>query len=178
MSGRAYRDAIDDYRASVQQVLATVTQAVVVTRRDSRITVGNPITLIFNAGERIRLASPERIYLEASQWCIAVSPSDDVRRQWALQVSSYIYRVSTHDGVEILAFHWHPDGHSHVIDPHLHIGPASIGTNAQYRPGTMHNAHFPTGSVPLASVIRMAIEELGVEPRRPDWDAILRFADR
>lgn len=41
----------------------------------------------------------------------------------------------------------------------------------------MHKADFPTGFVPLASVIRVAIEELGVEPRRPEWDVILHQID-
>lgn len=88
-----------------------------------------------------------------------------------------IREVSTEDGLEILAYHWHPDTRSHVLDPHLHVGPATIGTNAIYRPGVMHQVHFPTGFVPLASVIRMAIEELGVEPRRPDWESILLNAE-
>ena len=95
---------------------------------------------------------------------------------YAVLVTGYVYIFTLPIGTEILAYHWHPDGHSHIVDPHLHIGPATIGTNAAYRPGAMHKAHFPTGFVPLASVIRMTIEELGVEPRRPDWDAILRQA--
>ena len=131
------------------------------------------MTFIFNGGERIRLSSPERVHLEASEWYVPIAPVDNVRRRWALQVSGYIYRLSTEDGLEIGAYHWHPDGHRHIVDPHLHIGPATIGSNATYRPGAMHKAHFPTGFVPLASVIRMTIEELGAEPRRPDWDAIL-----
>jgi hypothetical protein len=36
--------------------------------------------------------------------------------------------------------------------------------------------HFPTGHVSLGSVARLLIEEFGVAPLRPNWQAVLREA--
>jgi len=38
--------------------------------------------------------------------------------------------------------------------------------------------HIPSGRVSLASVVRFAIEELGVRPLRPDWATVLAKEER
>lgn len=38
--------------------------------------------------------------------------------------------------------------------------------------------HVPTGLISLSDVVRFAIEELRVRPRRSDWQAILDEASR
>jgi hypothetical protein len=43
------------------------------------------------------------------------------------------------------------------------------------RPGEAHKIHVPTGEVSLVDVVRLAITELGVEPRREDWESILSW---
>lgn len=73
------------------------------------------------------------------------------------------------DEVEILSYHWHPSGRSAVTWPHLHLGQAGIGHHA-----TLLAAHMPTGRVALEEVIRLAIVDLGVEPRRRDWPDVIR----
>ncbi len=57
--------------------------------------------------------------------------------------------------------------------PHVRIGPAMSRHDSVVRTGEAHKIHLPTGEVSLADVLRLAITELGVEPRREDWDAIL-----
>jgi hypothetical protein len=37
----------------------------------------------------------------------------------------------------------------------------------------LHKLHPPTGYVTLSSVVRFLIEDLGVLPRRPNWQAVL-----
>jgi hypothetical protein len=55
--------------------------------------------------------------------------------------------------------------------PHVHLEAASGVT----RPRLL-GAHVPTGHVTLAQFFRCLIEELGVEPRRADWNAVLERA--
>ena len=88
-----------------------------------------------------------------------------------MAVVSYLYAVRVPDGIEILAYQWHPEGVSSVITPHLHLASGSGVT----RPRLL-GAHLPTGHVTLAQFVRCLIEELGVEPRRPDWRAVLDSA--
>jgi len=91
------------------------------------------------------------------------------RGLWEARTAAYEYRLSDGDDREILAYHWHPDGVSHVQSPHLHLGPgAEVGRVA------LTTAHLPTGWIGLDEVIRLAIEGLGTEPARRDWDRVLR----
>ena len=68
---------------------------------------------------------------------------------------------------EIL-YHWHPQGTSTVNFPHVHLRPGG-----QLGGTRINEAHFPTGLVALEEVLRLAIREFGVRPRRPDWAEVL-----
>ena len=94
------------------------------------------------------------------------------RGQWEARAAAYEYRLSDGDDREILAYHYHPDGASPVQTPHLHLGPA-----AEVGRAALTTAHLPTGWVALEAVIRLAIEGLGAEPARRDWDRVLGQAD-
>lgn len=77
------------------------------------------------------------------------------------------------DGPEVCSYQWHPVGQSPVTIPHLHIGRGATGNVTTFGPRGLHRIHFPTKHIAVEDVLRLAITELGVEPRRPDWDAIL-----
>lgn len=94
----------------------------------------------------------------------------------AIIVIGYGYTFEHPDDGELVSFQWHPGGESDVDFPHVHIGPAMSRRDSAVRPGEAHKIHVPTGEVSLADVVRLAITELEVEPRRGDWDAILSRA--
>ncbi len=83
---------------------------------------------------------------------------------------SYAYFLLRDDGREILAYHWHPEGRSHVTTPHLHLG---AGAEAGW-PG-LQKTHLPTGSVVLPDLVELAIG-CGVAPRRRDWRGVVAGA--
>lgn len=91
---------------------------------------------------------------------------------WRTRTRGYSYALDDAAGHEILAYHWHPEGPSHVTTPHLHLG---AGAGA-LRPH-LTNAHLPTGPVTLPAVLRLAVRDLGVQPLRPDWAEVLDRAD-
>jgi hypothetical protein len=102
--------------------------------------------------------------------------SDDTSpRQFDARIDSYIYRLLDREHNGIVAYHWHPAGISSVRHPHLHLSnqirPIELGRNQTPLP--LADMHLATGIVPLAHVVRMLIEEFGVEPLRDDWDAVL-----
>ena len=99
---------------------------------------------------------------------VVASPS---ARRWSVAIVGYDYSLRERDGVEVLAYHWHPTGPSPVTAPHLHVG----GRTA---PVDLSKVRLPTGPVSLAAVVRMTIADLGVEPLRPDWHAVLDRAER
>ncbi|MDQ3693418.1 MAG: hypothetical protein M3464_07305 [Chloroflexota bacterium] len=55
----------------------------------------------------------------------------------------------------------------------MHIGAAMLSATAPVFPQTFHKKHLPTGRVSIQSVVRFAIEELGVPPLRRNWRDIL-----
>lgn len=57
--------------------------------------------------------------------------------------------------------------------PHLHIGRGATGNVTTFGPRGLHRIHFPTRHITIEDVLRLAIAEFGVEPRRPDWERIL-----
>jgi hypothetical protein len=94
---------------------------------------------------------------------------DDTGSRGARLVRSraYWYHIAERDGPELIAFHWHPGSHGQVPYAHLHVegGPGNVAISRK--------RHVPTGRVSLEAVVRFAIEELGVQPIRPDWREIL-----
>lgn len=89
---------------------------------------------------------------------------------------SYESRLLDREEREILAFHWHPVGLSHVTDPHLHLAsrliPLDMGRDQD--PLALAGIHIPTGFVTLEDVVRLLITEIGIRPRRTDWGDLLR----
>ena len=87
----------------------------------------------------------------------------------------YSYRLLERSGREILTFHWHPDGPSRAVTPHLHL-------SSRFRPiplepvgltVSLANHHIPTGHLELVDIVCYLIIEVGVEPRRSDWRQVL-----
>jgi hypothetical protein len=89
-----------------------------------------------------------------------------------IRTMAYFYRLDSFDGTELVAFHWHPDREGQPDFPHLHVasrpGPPQI----------QRKHHVPTGRASLESVVRFAIQELGVRPLRPDWEHVLDAGQR
>jgi hypothetical protein len=86
-----------------------------------------------------------------------------------LHVAGYSFQLADGFGNELLAYHWHPVGLSHVRTPHLHLGASTVRNDAI----PINETHLPTGVVTLPEIVRYLIEEIGVEPNRADWQAIL-----
>jgi hypothetical protein len=102
------------------------------------------------------------------EWYGLVEERDaPARRRWRVVPGSYAYTfVRSDTDQELLAFHWHP----HVAEkpfPHVHL---EAGLDIRR---DLVRMHVPAGPISLADVVRFAIEELQVRPRRSDWQAIL-----
>jgi hypothetical protein len=101
-----------------------------------------------------------------------VEDSSDPRGRLRVVVVGYAYTLLDEAGREILAFHLHPDGRSHVQTPHLHLGAGAGQLRLE-----LTRAHIPTGPMTIASVVRLGIEAFSVRPLRRDWDAVLARCD-
>jgi hypothetical protein len=88
------------------------------------------------------------------------------QRLWEARTVGWIYDVADSRDELIAAFHWHPEHSSRVARPHVHV-------HGDHDTVDLHKLHLPTGRVSIESVIRFAIEDLGVAPRRSDWESVL-----
>jgi len=126
----------------------------------------DPHALVLGDGDFQPLGGDRDLALFVGQQYRIVE-SEEPRGPWKVQTVAYSYVVN-YGADELLAFHWNPTGPGAVTRPHLHVGPAS---GATYE-GLIH-AHIPTGRIALEDVLRLAIDEFGAVPLRPDWREVL-----
>ena len=111
---------------------------------------------------RSRGSDPIRLRVSVD---FAVAASTDRSGWWEATTAGWVYDVLDSRGRLILSFHWHPSS-GRVTWPHLHAYGAHDSVE-------MHKLHPPTGHVTLGSVVQFLIEDFGVLPRRPNWQAVL-----
>ena len=96
--------------------------------------------------------------------------SDEAHGRDQVLPATYIYELLDENGERLVAYHWHPQGSSQVRWKHIHVRGDTLPMGPDRRG---RDPHLPTGWVHLEWVLRQAIEEFGVRPRRADWSAIL-----
>jgi len=134
------------------------------------------LTLLLQNGAAVELKGATPLLLDFSQQFRIVAI--DAPRSIRAEILSYVYTIMTLDRVELVSYQWHPFATDEIDFPHVHIGPAMSRPDSVVRAGEAHKIHLPTGDVALADVVRLAITELGVEPRRDDWATILNQTSR
>ena len=179
MIARRPADAVEQYRSVVQRILACVTEQVLTIRAPGG---GNPYgpskfprAMMLADGRNVSLRSPDHIQLRVLMRFELVD-GKATGTGWTARTSEYAYTLLSRtesDVSELISYHWQPDVRPGVRIPHLHIGPAIAGSSMQIGTRTVNRIHFPTGIMSMASVVRLAIEELSVEPLRSDWQSVL-----
>ena len=162
--GRTTHEVEANYLDNLQRLVSCVTPSVVTAELHQPFPVPHSATI--NDGDPVLMSGASRLQLAFRQSFIIEESEQD--SSWRVVVGSYSYEVHDADGSEVLLYHWHPRGNSPVVIPHLHL---EQGTGVIRE--VVRDAHLPTGEVSLNAVLRVLIEEMGVNPRRPDWDSIL-----
>ncbi len=164
---RSPAEAVRTFLAPLQRALSCVTDAVLL--GGGHRPAPEPHAAALQGGLPVSLAGGERLSLRVLLGYRVVVADD---AWWAVEVSSYVMGLDRVGAGELVVYHWHPEGQSPVRWPHLHVG-----AGAGARPPVLR-AHLPTGSpVALPALLRLAITELGVEPRREDWEAVLAASE-
>lgn len=91
---------------------------------------------------------------------------------YRVTATRYDYSLTTAEGAELWALHWHPDGKSDVTYPHAHIGDRVLDSEATLT----SKAHLPTGRMTFESAVRWVIE-FGGAPAVNDWEDRLALAE-
>src|SRR5690348_15398844 len=114
MAGRTPPEAIESFADPLRRVVACVTKSQFVINRK-----GSPMTLALNSGDPVKLpGSPFSLEL---QHHFRVVEAEGELGPYKVQTAAYYYVIHEHSGPEIIAYHWHPEGLSHITTPHLHL---------------------------------------------------------
>ena len=165
-TGRSPAEAVAEYRHSIQRLLSCVTSSVVDVA-GGYYPAQVPHRLTLNGGVSVALDGPSRLRLELQQYYRIVETGRP-GALWMVDVVGYYYAIHDSEEREVLLYHWHPHVNSPVVIPHLHLEQGAQVGRAEVR-----EAHLPTGEVSLNAILRVLIEEMGVRPRRSDWESIV-----
>jgi hypothetical protein len=164
--------AAQDFSDALQLIVSTVTSGVL-TIRDGYSPSDRPHPLTFADGSAVRMHGAARLSLSVDlRYLLVQDQHARTRGSWTVEIASYMYAIRERNRAEIVSWHWHPGIPQIPSHQHLHLGPAADVGRTEF-----HRAHLPTGTVSLAQVVRSAIMDFHVEPRRADWRAILNSAD-
>jgi hypothetical protein len=165
LAGRTPAEAVGAFLEPLQQAIDCLTPTVLNVSGGYHV-ADSPHALTLGNGDPVPLAGEHNLSLSVMQQYV-LTESGGARGPWKVHTAAYLYELRR-DDAELLVYHWHPSGVSPQTRPHLHIGPAA---ELAFKP--LQSAHVPTGRIALEEVLRMAIVELGAQPRRKDWDQIL-----
>lgn len=169
------RQAVTKYLEPFRAAIHCVAHGTLVTTLERTYVLGRAHSLVINGGLPLELRSSPPVTLSGGQVFEIVRDDVPQDRRYRVHPVKYFYVFSTADRQELLNFQWTPEATrpGERTFPHLHIGRGLLAGRAAIFPETFHKKHVPTGHVPFASIIRFAIEELGVPPLRNDWSAVL-----
>jgi hypothetical protein len=177
LGGRNAREAFGNHVDLLRAALGCVTHPRLTVSPRSTPAVDTTYSIALNDLDPVALSGGVPLMLTAGQFVrVEALAPDDPRGLYEIRLTQYLYALSTADDREILAFHWTPEAREHgvVTTPHLHIGPAISAGQTTVRTGDLHKVHLPTGRVSIEAVIRLAITEFGVIPKRRNWERVLR----
>jgi hypothetical protein len=177
---RTVAEAVGTYLQSFQQALACVTRTVPGIEARGRDPSLPLHRLALNDGVPALLPGPARVRLGVTEQ-YRIEPAEE-GSGWRIRTVHYSYGIHDSDRREIVIYHWHPLGA--VTHPHVHIGHGAVPTSLLMQAGLgiaanalrpdLARAHLPTGPVSIEDVLRLAIADFGVRPRRADWETVLR----
>jgi hypothetical protein len=167
---RTLREAATAFLEPLRQVVSCVTDAVLIGagyhpdpehhaltfRGDTYPRLRGPWLLLFSVIHRYRIV-----------------PTGEEPKGRRVNTLEYGYELLDERERTVLAYHWHPvtvRGPHRITYPHLHIGGQPKGSPLA--------GHLPSGRVALEDVIRFLVAELGVQPRRADWQQVLDETER
>jgi hypothetical protein len=165
VAGQTEHEALHGFIHAVQRALSCVSDTVF--QNSGYHQRAEPHVLTFAQGDPVHLRCDRGLLFSATIHYRLV-PTGGYDGPWKVSTQGYAYTLFDRDEREILAFHWHPFGHSAVAYTHLHL---EAGAGVSFEP--LAKTHIPTGRVALEDVIQMAITQLEVRPLRQDWEAML-----
>ena len=148
MARRNAQEAVKNYRTTLEEAVACVTEPVLLLSKRGGYRIGEKYSLVLRDGDPVRLKGDGRIAISLYQHLRLVK---DTRESYGLirvTTVAYYYVIEDSNGHEILSYHWHPESpRSEHPHPHMHLK-----RGAKVGRGELAGSHIPTGRVALEPV--------------------------
>lgn len=170
MAGRTLNNAYKNYLDPLKKAISCITDAVLIASvQPNDLELEEVYSLALKAGDSISLSGDSRISISVLQQFKLVKDERKDRGPYRVATSAYSYTIKEQDGVEIIAYHWHPKGISKEF-PHLHLKSGAKVQRPELTRTKGESSHIPTGRVALEEFIRLLIECFSVPPRKENWE--------
>lgn len=163
MPGATPAAAVSAFLTPLEVALACVAHAKFTLTPGARGEVGRTHSWTLNGDQAVQLGD---VSLRATMQ-FECQDTGESRRDQRYRVSTrgYMYGISGAAG-EIFSAHWHPNSQvSSFKAPHYHLGDVALSDEGVY----LARAHIPSGRVSFEEIIRMLLEQFGVQPLCDDW---------
>ena len=168
MAGKSPAEAVNNFLDPLQKAIDCLTRAQLTVKGGYYPTTVDPHALTLGDGLPQKLSGETDLYLVVKQFYYVIRVEDPDAGPWKVSTAEYNYNLRDSENRVVIAYHWHPAERYKVRSPHLHLDQgAEVGRQ------DLHRVHIPTGRIAIEDFLRFAITELGVEPRRDDWEEVL-----
>jgi|GEM_PF-1593396 len=170
--GQAY----ERYAKALQAVVGCVTEARLTLNENRAIELDKVYAIVLKSGDGVHLSSKYGgIQFDLGQRFRIVRDPEVAQGPYRATIVEYWYGFAIQDGPSLLGYHWTPEttAVSQRTFPHLHIESGLIGETVHSRLRSFNKLHVPTERVSCESIVRFAIEELGVPPIKSSWRSVL-----
>lgn len=166
MPGRNAKEARQDFLAPIERTLKCLTFAHRFTMREPASADSTRFAMVLNGGEPAVLRASDGpsfdLYVAMA---LDLVPFEE--GQVRLSTRRYIYEIQVAHAQgkreQLVRWHWHPEGRSRYVHPHLHLP-----EGAPYS-----KVHVPSGRITFEDVVEFMICELRVEPTHESWQSAL-----
>ncbi len=187
------------FRAPFDYAVSCLTDVRLEHPNGNELIVGRDLSFFLGrrkVAEPVKLPCEGDVWLSMGQWFRIVETDDPAYGSHRVQTTEYWYQFATNvgrgpdkkpEGDDILTSHWTPevtvtvagDDPEYTGDtpdkprqkdfPHLHIGSSILQSELPVANRRFHLLHVPTMRLSIETIVRFAIDELGVKSRNPDW---------
>jgi hypothetical protein len=177
VAGRSPQEAVSAFLHPIQQAASLLGSCKIVGSRSyasPRLGDTHHWNLCGGDGVAIRHADPQshaRLHFYASMSWRAIEDDREGYGPFRVTTSRYDYQLTLEDA-ELWALHWHPEGESDVVYPHVHLGSRLLDATS----GVSNKAHLPTGRMSFESAVRWVIAS-GGRAAKSDWEGRLALAE-
>ena len=175
MPGRTPNDALEAYTSTIQESLGFIVQGRLTRESDPASLEPAVHFLSLNFNRPTPLNGFAELFLRVLQNYQLIDTGEPGQHRYKVVTLGYQYSLETVERREVLIYQWSPEGTGRTTRPHLHVGRRLLRESIEVgdRSVRLPKLHVPTGRVAIEDVVRFAIAELGVTPRRVDWKEVL-----